>query len=112
VAILTETIVGPSQVDLAAGTLTDVYTVGAGKMAVISTIVVCNRNGSPILYRLSIALAGAADNVKQYIAYDVTLQANTSDSWTIGVTLAATDVVRARSDTANVSVNVFKAEMT
>lgn len=111
-AIATETVVGPSQADLAATTLTDIYTVPSGKMAVLSTIVVCNRNAAAITYRLSIAVAGAADTAKQYIAYDVSLAANASDSWTIGVTLAATDVVRARSSTANVSVNVFKAELT
>ena len=111
-AVLTETIVGPSQVDLAATTLTDVYTVPALKMAVVSTLVVCTRNAGAILYRLSIAVAGAADATKQYLCYDVTLAGNMSESWTIGVTLGAGDVVRARSDTANVSVNVFKAELT
>ncbi len=103
-AVALESIVGPSQADLLATTLTDVYTVSS-LMAVVSSIVVCNRNAGSIKYRLSIAVGGVADAAKQYIAYDVVLAGNTSDAWTIGVTLAQNDVVRAYSDTANAPAN-------
>jgi hypothetical protein len=97
---------------LPAASLTDVYTVPAATEAVISSIIVCNRDSSSHKYRLSIAVGGAADDVEQYLAYDVTLLGESSDDWTIGATLAAGDVVRAYGDAAQLSVSVFGTEIT
>lgn len=109
---MAETIQPASQADLAATTLTAVYTVPALTRAVVSSITVCNRNAAAITYRLSIAVAGAADDPKQYFAYDVTLAGNSTDTWTIGATLGAADVVRAFASGTGVSVQVFKSELT
>ena len=100
------------QAALAATTLTDVYTVPGGKSAVVSSIVFANRSATAAVVRASIAVAGAADTNKQYIAYDIALDGNVSIALTLGVTLGAADVVRGRADTANVSVNVFGTEIT
>lgn len=96
---------------LPATTLTDVYTVPGATSAVVSSISVCNRAASDTTFRLSVAQAGAADATEQYLYYDVTLPANDTFVATIGVTLAATDVVRAYAVSANVSVNVFGVEI-
>jgi len=109
---MAETIQSPSQADLAAATLTDVYVVPALTRAVVSTITVCNRTTGPIRYRLSIAVGGAADAPGQYIAYDVILSSRTTDSWTIGAALGPGDVVRAYAAAVGVSANVFKSELT
>ena len=76
-----------------ATTNTDVYTVGSGKSAVVSTITVCNRAASSATYRIAIRVAGATIANEDYIAYDSTVPANDTINLTIGVTLAATDVV-------------------
>jgi hypothetical protein len=94
-----------------ATTNTDVYTVGSGKSAVVSTITVCNRAASSATYRIAIRVAGTTLANEDYIAYDATVAANDTISLTIGVTLAATDVVTVYASTANLSVNIFGAEI-
>lgn len=96
------------QAALSATTLTDVYTAAAA--ATVSTVVVCNRSSTPTTFRLSVAVAGAADATKQYFAYDVPLAGNDTVPFTIGLTMAATDVLRAYAGAATVSVNVFGVE--
>ena len=94
-----------------ATTNTDVYTVGSGKSAVISTITVCNRSAVAVTYRIAIRVAGATLANEDYIAYDSTVPANDTINLTIGVTLAATDVVTVYASTANLSINLFGAEI-
>jgi hypothetical protein len=88
-----------------------VYTVGSGKSAVVSTITVCNRAASSATYRIAIRVAGATIANEDYIAYDSTVPANDTINLTIGVTLAATDVVTVYASTANLSINLFGAEI-
>jgi len=94
-----------------ATTNTDVYTVGSGKSAVVSTITVCNRAASAATYRIAIRVAGATLANEDYIAYDANVPANDTISLTIGITLAATDVVTVYASTANLSFNIFGAEI-
>lgn len=109
---MADTIKNLGQADLAATTLTGVYTVPASTQTVISSVVFCNRNGSAVTIRCSVAVAGAADANAQYIAYDQNVPANTSLVLQIGITMAATDVLRAYASTTGVSVNVFGVEQT
>jgi hypothetical protein len=94
-----------------ATTNTDVYTVGSGTSAVVSTITVCNRAASAATYRIAVRPLGATIANQHYVAYDATVAANDTVSLTIGVTLAATDVVTVYASTANLSVNIFGAEI-
>lgn len=94
-----------------ATTNTDAYTVGSGKSAVVSTITVCNRSASAATYRIAIRPLGATLANQHYIVYDATVAANDTISLTIGITLAATDVVTVYASTANLSVNLFGAEV-
>ena len=109
---MAETIQSPSQADLAAATLTDVYVVPLLTSAVVSSITVANRTNGNLRYRLSVAVGGAADVVAQYFAYDVLLGNRSTDTWTLGISLGPGDVVRARADVAGCSINVFKSELT
>lgn len=99
------------QAALAATTLTDVYTVPGATSATISTISICNRS-TATSFRLSVAIAGAADTVAQYTHYDVALPANDTLLITAGYTLATTDKIRVYAASANVSVNIFGVEIT
>ena len=94
-----------------ATTATDLYTVGAGKSAVVSTIAVCNRAASSATYRIAIRVAGSALSNEEYIAYDSTVAANDSTMLTIGITLAATDVITVYASTANLSFSAFGSEI-
>ncbi len=93
-------------------TLTPLYTVPAATQAVCSTLIVCNRSAVPTTYRLSVAIAGAADSVEQYLAYDLTIGGRAVQSYTIGATLAATDVMRVYVTDATVSFTLFGTQLT
>lgn len=94
-----------------ATTATDMYTVGAGKSAVISTLSVCNRSASDATFRIAIRPAGATLANQHYIAYDVTVGGADATNLTIGITLAATDVVTVYASTANISFSLFGSEI-
>ena len=96
---------------LSATTNTDVYTVGAGKQAVVSSITICNRGALAATYRIAVRPDGAALANQHYIVYDVAIAANDTTVLTIGLTLGDTDVVTAYASTANLSIGVFGSEI-
>lgn len=95
-----------------ANTNTDLYTVSANTSAVCSTLVICNQSASGATFRVAVRPAGAAIANQHYISYDTSLNANDSVTLTIGMTLATTDVVTIRANTATVSFNLFGSEIT
>lgn len=96
----------------AAATLTALYTVPSSASAVGSTLTVCNQDDAPTTFRVSIAVAGAADASKQYVYYDVPLASNDTFAATIGWSLTALDAVRVRSGNGRCSFNLFGVERT
>lgn len=95
---------------LDATTLTDVYTVPStlrNGIRYLKGLFVCNR-GAATTFRISYAPLGAADDVSQYLCYDVAIGANeTFNASFEGFRLSATDVIRAYAGTADVSVTVL-----
>jgi hypothetical protein len=96
----------------AATTNTTLYTVPAATSAVISTITICNLSGSSDVCRIAVRPAGATLDPKHYIAYNSVIPSYDSISLTIGITLAATDVITVYAGTANLSFNLFGTEVT
>jgi hypothetical protein len=96
----------------AATTNTNLYTVPAATSAVVSTIVVANRSAATVTYRIAIRPVGATIANQHYIAYDVPVGAADSTTLTLGITLAATDVITVYASTANSSFSVFGSEIT
>jgi hypothetical protein len=94
-----------------ATTNTDIYTVGSGKQAIISTITVANRSATARSYRIAIRPAGATLANQHYIAYDVALTPNDTTALTLGITLTATDVVTVYASTADLSFGIFGSEI-
>ena len=94
-----------------ATTNTDVYTVGAGKQAIVSTITIANRSASARTYRIAVRPAGATLANQHYIAYDVSVLANDTTALTLGITLTATDVVTVYASTADLSFGIFGSEI-
>lgn len=101
-----------SQKNPSAATPTDAYTVPAATKAVISTLMVANRSAAADTFRVSVAVAGAGSDNKQFIYYDIAIPGNDTFGATLGVTLAATDVVRVYSLNGTCSFNIFGAEVT
>ena len=99
------------QINPSATTATTLYTVGSGKSAVVSTIAVTNQAASAATFRIAIRPAGVTLEAKHYIAYDSTVAANDTTAFTLGVTLAATDVITVYASTATVSFNAFGSEI-
>jgi glucose-6-phosphate dehydrogenase assembly protein OpcA len=95
-----------------ATTDTDLYTVPAATSAVVSTIVVANLAATSATYRIAIRPAGATLANQHYLAYDVSVGGADSTSLTLGITLAATDVVTIYASTTNLSFSVFGSEIT
>jgi glucose-6-phosphate dehydrogenase assembly protein OpcA len=94
-----------------ATTATTLYTVPSSTQAVVSTIAVSNRAATSATYRIAIRPAGATLANEHYIAYDSTVGANDSTMLTIGITLAATDVITVYASTANTSFSAFGSEI-
>ena len=95
-----------------ATTATTLYTVPAATSAVVSTIVVANRAASAAGYRIAIRPAGATLANEHYLAYDVAVGASDSTTLTLGITLAATDVITVYSSTTTLSFSAFGSEIT
>ncbi len=99
------------QANPAATTATTLYTAPAATSAVVSTLSIANL-GVSTTYRVAVRPAGAALANQHYLAYDVPLNANDSVMLTLGVTLAATDVVTVYAGTANLAFSLFGSELT
>jgi glucose-6-phosphate dehydrogenase assembly protein OpcA len=95
-----------------ATTATTLYTVPSATEAIVSTIVVANRDSSSATYRIAIRPDGATLSNEHYIAYQVTVGASDSTTLTLGITLNAADVVTVYASTANLSFNIFGSEIT
>jgi len=94
-----------------ATTATTLYTAPSATSTVVSTINVCNRATTGDTFRIAIRPAGAALATSHYLAYDTPVPGNDSISLTIGVSLAATDVITVYAGTANLTFAAFGAEI-
>jgi hypothetical protein len=90
--------------DLAAATLTTICTLPAGSQSF--TVNVCNRNNTNVLIRIAPLSTLATPTNAEYFVYDASLQANGVMQLS-GLTSGSAKLVVVRSDTANVSVNVY-----
>jgi glucose-6-phosphate dehydrogenase assembly protein OpcA len=91
-------------------TATTLYPVPSGKEAVVSSISICNLASSSATYRIAIRPAAATLANQHYLAYDVTVGAADTTIITVGITLAATDVITVYASTANLAFSAFGDE--
>ena len=83
----------------------------ANTQTVVSTLVVANRALTDATYRIAIRLNGATLANQHYIAFDVTVGGGDSTNLTLGLTLDPSEVITVFASTANLSFNVFGAEI-
>ena len=93
----------------AAATLEDLYTVPA-LTQIAARITVANRSGVATSFRIAVAIAGAADSVEQYKAYDTPILGN--DIYEKMITANAADVIRVRATLATLSFTLDGAKRT
>ncbi len=100
------------QVKPTADTATTLYTVptGSGNYAVVSSLVVSNITGDPTSVRVAIRPAGATLEDKHYILYGNGVNPFSSQVFTIGITVASTDVVTVYDLNGKCSFNLFGSE--
>lgn len=108
---MSDTVKVLGQVNPAATTLTTLYTVPGARTTTVSTLTACNQAAVAATFRVSVQVAAAADNAKQYLYYDLNLAANDTFAATLGITLAATDVVKVYASSATLSFNLFGVEV-
>lgn len=98
------------QVNPVAVTDTTLYTVPAATDTVVSSIVVCNQAVTSATFQVRIRIAGAVAAAPQLLAKDVTIAANSLVTLTLGITLAATDVITVQASTTTLSFSAFGQE--
>lgn len=79
----------------------DLYTVPAGRQAIVSSITITNDTGTAATARIFVRVAGAAASASNALVYDTSIAANSVVGLTLGVTLGATDVLTVQNGTAN-----------
>ena len=99
------------QLHPAAATPGTLYTVPAGRQAICSSLIIANVSSANTTFRVSIRVGGEAVNNKQYMYFDVTIAGNDTFIATIGVTLAAADVVTVQSASGNLTFQLFGQEV-
>jgi hypothetical protein len=101
------------QVSPAANVNTDLYVVGVGKSAVVSTLSVANTGTVPsVPVWVYVRPAGEAVATKHTILPGVGVDPADAAFFTIGLTLAATDVVTVRTSDPNMAFSLFGQEIT
>jgi hypothetical protein len=99
------------QVSLTADTAATVYTVPSLTSTVLSSITVCNRGANTASFRIAVRPSGEALADKHYVNFNTPVPGNDTISLTLGITLAATDVITANANTSTVSINAFGSEI-
>jgi len=100
------------QLDPSATTTTVLYTVPDLAQTTVSSLVICNRTGSAITFRVSVHVANASANDKQFLFFDESLAATTTRTVVIGMCLSQSDVLKVYASAVDVSFNLFGVETT
>lgn len=90
----------------------NLYTVPAATEAIVSTIAIANTTTSNATARVFVRNDGAAAATSNAIAYDIAIDQNSVISFTIGITLNASDIISVRSSVANaLTFHAFGSEI-
>lgn len=95
-----------------AATSTTLYTVPASTATIVNTIVACNQSAVGTSIRIGVDVGGTGDATTDYLCFDLPIGGNESLVLHLGVTMAATDLLRVYNTLATVSFNAFGVEIT
>jgi hypothetical protein len=79
----------------------DFFTVPSSHSYAVSSLVVANTTTTAATARVFARIGGAAAAASNAILYDVSVPANSTATFSLGMTFAASDVLTIRSGTAN-----------
>jgi hypothetical protein len=99
------------QVNPSAASVSTLYAVPSSTQAIVSTLSVANL-GVSTTFRVAVRPAGATIANQHYLVYDASVNGNDSFFLTLGISLAATDVVSVYAGTANLAFSLFGVEVT
>jgi len=90
----------------------ELYLVPASTEAVVSSIVICNRESASNTFRIATKDDNAAVANQDYVAYDATIQANDTITLTLGITLETGAEISVGASDANVTFQAYGTEIT
>jgi len=90
----------------------ELYLVPASTEAIVSTIVVCNREAAANTFRIATKTDNSSVATTDYVAYDSTIGANDTITLTLGVTLQAAAELSVGASDANVTFQAYGTEIT
>jgi hypothetical protein len=90
----------------------ELYLVPASTEAIVSTIIVSNREAASNTFRIATKTDNSAVANTDYIAYDATVGANDSITLTLGITLETGAEISVGASDANVTFQAYGTEIT
>lgn len=99
------------QINPTANVANTIYTVPSATSAVVSTVTICNLSSSSDTFSVAVRPSGETLANKHYIAYNTTVPANDMVALTLGITLAATDVLDCNASSNNITFSAFGSEI-
>lgn len=95
----------------AATTETTLFT-ASSTYVVASSLVICNQSSTADTVRVSVSVGGGATAAKDYICYDLNVSGNDTLSFTLGITMSNSDIIRVYSTNGTSSFNLFGSTIT
>jgi hypothetical protein len=93
-------------------TLSTLYTVPGATSTVCSSVAICNQGNIATTYRLAVRPAGASISSAHYLVYGAPISPTDTIILTVGLSLAATDVVSVWTNANIISFSLFGTEIT
>jgi hypothetical protein len=90
----------------------ELYLVPPATEAIVSTIIVCNRESSANTFRIATKTDNSAVANTDYLAYDTNIDANDTVTLTLGITLETGAEISVGASDANVTFQAYGTEIT
>ena len=90
----------------------ELYLVPASTEAIVSTIVVCNREAANNTFRIATKSDNSAVANTDYVAYDTVIAGNDTITLTLGITLQAAAEISVGASDANVTFQAYGTQIT
>jgi hypothetical protein len=94
----------------AAAATEELYTVPDLSSTTTSSLVVCNRTAGTLTFRVSVHMAGAVADDKQYLFYDTPIEGNSTITAVLGMTLDEADVIKTYASATGLTFQLFGVE--
>ena len=98
------------QIAAAATTEEDLYNAPNLSQVTCSTLAICNRTAGTITFRISMSVDDAATATKDYLFYDAPLEANSTLTAVLGITLGQNDTIRTYASTTGLTFTLLGVE--